>query len=196
MGKRNVNVLAGEGDFLESQMHVSLMDAIAENGGVACQDDPDIFFPETGDYFEIKAAKSLCRQCPIIDLCGEYAIRFNVTDGIWGGFTPSERRRERVSATTGRPLRAKQPSSPIDPYNVSNKERQKQASNQALALLPKALEIAGDRVNDVTRAVVEARIANPSLSLKQIGDLFDPPVPKDAVAGRIRRLLAVARKVK
>jgi DNA-binding transcriptional regulator WhiA len=35
---------------------------------------------------------------------------------------------------------------------------------------------------------------NPQASLEELGTLADPPLTKDAVAGRIRRLLAMADK--
>jgi len=36
------------------------------------------------------------------------------------------------------------------------------------------------------------RLAHPHVSLEQLGALADPPMTKDAVAGMLRRLLAVA----
>jgi DNA-binding transcriptional regulator WhiA len=36
------------------------------------------------------------------------------------------------------------------------------------------------------------RIANRQASLEELGQLADPPLTKDAIAGRIRRLLAMA----
>ena len=38
------------------------------------------------------------------------------------------------------------------------------------------------------------RIENKQASLEELGQLHDPPLTKDAVAGRIRRLLATADK--
>jgi hypothetical protein len=197
MGKRNVNALGGEGVFGESRMHASLMEAISENGGVPCESNPEIFFPEQGDTKEPREAKALCRSCPVIDLCGEYAVRFNMTDGIWGGFTPSERRAIRLRATTGKPVVVSNrfPKRPIDPYNGSNAERTKLAGLNAVELLPLALDLVKGRVPKETRLVAEARLKHPEMSLKQIGELFDPPISKDVVAGRLRRLLAVARTV-
>lgn len=195
MGKRNVNPFADGLEFAESQMHASLMDAISEVGGVPCESAPDLFFPEQGDTREPREAKALCRSCPVIGLCGEYAVRFNMTDGIWGGFTPSERKAIRNKVLHGKPaVRSRVPKRPIDPYNGSNAERSRLAGLNAVELLPLALELVGDRVPVETRLVAEARLANPEMSLKQIGELFVPVISKDVVAGRLRRLLAVARK--
>lgn len=69
-----------------------------ENGvGPACRDRGDIFFLENliepasrkaaEDY-----AKELCKDCPLLVACGEYALAANEIDGIWAGMTPSERR--------------------------------------------------------------------------------------------------------
>ena len=38
------------------------------------------------------------------------------------------------------------------------------------------------------------RLAHKQASLEELGQLADPPMTKDAVAGRIRRLLALADK--
>ena len=37
-------------------------------------------------------AKELCKDCPLLVACGEYALAANELDGIWAGMTPSERR--------------------------------------------------------------------------------------------------------
>jgi cell division protein WhiA len=38
----------------------------------------------------------------------------------------------------------------------------------------------------------QLRVANRQASLEELGQLADPPLTKDAIAGRIRRLLAMA----
>lgn len=43
-------------------------------------------------------------------------------------------------------------------------------------------------------AAGELRLKHPQASLEELGALADPPMTKDAVAGRIRRLLALADK--
>ena len=40
----------------------------------------------------------------------------------------------------------------------------------------------------------ELRVAHKQSSLDELGHLADPPMTKDAIAGRIRRLLAMADK--
>jgi len=44
------------------------------------------------------------------------------------------------------------------------------------------------------RTAGELRLAHKQASLEELGGLADPPMTKDAVAGRIRRLLAMADK--
>jgi DNA-binding protein WhiA len=58
----------------------------------------------------------------------------------------------------------------------------------------RAFEILGD---DVPEHLVQAgrlRLEHKQASLEELGQLSDPPLTKDAVAGRIRRLLAMADK--
>jgi cell division protein WhiA len=58
----------------------------------------------------------------------------------------------------------------------------------------RALEILGDDVPEHLRAAGVLRVENKQASLEELGQLHDPPLTKDAVAGRIRRLLATADK--
>jgi DNA-binding transcriptional regulator WhiA len=52
----------------------------------------------------------------------------------------------------------------------------------------------GDDVPDHLRAAGLLRIENKQASLEELGQMHEPPLTKDAVAGRIRRLLATADK--
>ncbi|MEA2686699.1 MAG: WhiB family transcriptional regulator, redox-sensing transcriptional regulator [Actinomycetota bacterium] len=68
-----------------------------------------LFFPtgETGVEAEtIRAAKALCRACPVNDTCLQYALETRQTDGIWGGTTERERRRIRRAWVASRAPRA------------------------------------------------------------------------------------------
>jgi DNA-binding protein WhiA len=62
------------------------------------------------------------------------------------------------------------------------------------ARVERALEILGDDVPDHLRAAGLLRIENKQASLEELGQMHEPPLTKDAVAGRIRRLLATADK--
>jgi len=56
----------------------------------------------------------------------------------------------------------------------------------------RALVILGDQVPENLTAVAALRITHREVSLEALGRMMDPPMTKDAVAGRIRRLLALA----
>lgn len=57
---------------------------------VCAQTDPEEFFPEHGG--STKVAKSICRGCPVITECLEYAMAHNERHGVWGGMSERERR--------------------------------------------------------------------------------------------------------
>lgn len=62
----------------------------------ACLDeDPELFFPDgtTGAAFDqIQRAKAVCRRCPVIRECLQWALDHNQEAGIWGGLNEEERR--------------------------------------------------------------------------------------------------------
>lgn len=61
-----------------------------------CRDeDPELFFPNgtTGPAaLQIEEAKAVCRRCPLMDVCREYAIESGESSGVWGGTSEDERR--------------------------------------------------------------------------------------------------------
>ena len=58
--------------------------------------------------------------------------------------------------------------------------------------MERALEILGTDAPDHLVMAGRLRVANRQASLEELGQLADPPLTKDAIAGRIRRLLAMA----
>jgi DNA-binding protein WhiA len=59
------------------------------------------------------------------------------------------------------------------------------------------LYILGDTVPDHLSSAGRLRVEHRQASLEELGRLAEPPMTKDAVAGRIRRLLSMAdRKAK
>ena len=74
----------------------------------------------------------------------------------------------------------------------ANHTRATFAAATAAARAERALAILGDQVPDNLTAVAALRITHREVSLEALGQLMDPPMTKDAVAGRIRRLLALA----
>jgi len=97
----------------ESQKkYMKLQWAIKKNGGVVCEQVPHIFFPEdwvvceqvphiffpedsyntdNGYFAEKKLALKICSQCPVQQLCADYAMTAREPYGIWGGTTPTDR---------------------------------------------------------------------------------------------------------
>jgi WhiB family redox-sensing transcriptional regulator len=59
--------------------------------GACRQFDPDLFFP--GPDGSAADAVKICRACPVLDECREWALDARVAFGIWGGMTERERRR-------------------------------------------------------------------------------------------------------
>ena len=79
-------------------------------------------------------------------------------------------------------------------FDDANMRRSARAAVAAGARVQRALEILGDDIPDHLRIAGELRLAHKQASLEELGTLADPPMTKDAVAGRIRRLLAMADK--
>ncbi|ATW48236.1 WhiB family transcriptional regulator [Streptomyces peucetius] len=53
--------------------------------------DPELFFPEPDEMDRIRAAKALCAQCPVRNICLDAALENSDRDGIRGGMTEEER---------------------------------------------------------------------------------------------------------
>ncbi len=79
-------------------------------------------------------------------------------------------------------------------FDDANLRRSAQAAVAACARVERALEILGDDMPDHLRYAGELRLRHREASLDELGHHSDPPMTKDAVAGRIRRLLAMADK--
>jgi DNA-binding protein WhiA len=80
-------------------------------------------------------------------------------------------------------------------FDDANLRRSARAAVAAGARVHRALELLGDDVPDHLRQAGELRLAHRQASLEELGQLADPPLTKDAIAGRIRRLLALADRV-
>ena len=77
-------------------------------------------------------------------------------------------------------------------FDDANLRRSARAAVAAGARVERALEILGDEVPDHLRQAGELRLEHKQASLEELGALHQPPLTKDAIAGRIRRLLAMA----
>jgi DNA-binding protein WhiA len=79
-------------------------------------------------------------------------------------------------------------------FDDANLRRSAQAAVAAGARVARAMEILGSEIPNHLKAAGELRITHKQASLEELGALSDPPLTKDAIAGRIRRLLAMADK--
>jgi WhiB family transcriptional regulator, redox-sensing transcriptional regulator len=76
----------------------------------ACRDaDPELFFPGEdirSASAQAKAAKLICRRCPVRTTCLRWVLTSGREAGIWGGLTEDERQRldrGAVAAVLSRP---------------------------------------------------------------------------------------------
>src|SRR5690606_12754058 len=79
-------------------------------------------------------------------------------------------------------------------FDDANLRRSARAAVAAGARVQRALEILGDEAPEHLVMAGRLRVEHKQASLEELGQLADPPMTKDAVAGRIRRLLALADK--
>src|SRR6187399_2277316 len=79
-------------------------------------------------------------------------------------------------------------------FDDANLRRSARAAVAAGARVERALEILGEEIPDHLREAGTLRLEHKQASLEELGQLAQPPMTKDAVAGRIRRLLAMADK--
>lgn len=80
-------------------------------------------------------------------------------------------------------------------FDDANLRRSAQAAVAACARVERALEILEGKVPQHLQYAGELRLQFRDASLDELGHHANPPMTKDAVAGRIRRLLAMADKV-
>lgn len=79
-------------------------------------------------------------------------------------------------------------------FDDANLRRSAQAAVAAGARVERALEILGEEVPEHLEYAGRLRLQHKQASLDELGRLAEPPMTKDAIAGRIRRLLAMADK--
>lgn len=79
-------------------------------------------------------------------------------------------------------------------FDDANLRRSARAAVAAAARVERALEILGQDVPQHLAEAGKLRVEHRQASLEELGQLAEPPMTKDAVAGRIRRLLSMADK--
>ncbi|HXU97964.1 MAG TPA: DNA-binding protein WhiA [Jiangellaceae bacterium] len=114
------------------------------------------------------------------DAIGALLTRLGAHDSVLAW--EERRMRREVRATANR----------LANFDDANLRRSARAAVAAGARVERALEILADDVPDHLRVAGELRLEHKQASLEELGQLSSPPMTKDAVAGRIRRLLAMA----
>ncbi|HEY9413010.1 MAG TPA: DNA-binding protein WhiA [Jiangellaceae bacterium] len=114
------------------------------------------------------------------DAIGAMLTRLGAHDSVLAW--EERRMRREVRATANR----------LANFDDANLRRSARAAVAAGARVERALEILGEDVPDHLRVAGMLRLEHKQASLEELGQLSEPPMTKDAVAGRIRRLLAMA----
>ncbi len=79
--------------------------------------------------------------------------------------------------------------------DAANVRRAVRAASEQVRLVEHAVDVLGwDELGEDLRDVALARLANPSASLAELGQLCDPPVGKSAVHRRLARLRALVEE--
>jgi DNA-binding protein WhiA len=116
------------------------------------------------------------------DTIGALLTRLGAHDAVMAW--EERRMRREVRATANR----------LANFDDANLRRSARAAVAAGSRVERALEILGDEVPEHLRSAGKLRLAHKQASLEELGQLAEPQMTKDAVAGRIRRLLAMADK--
>ena len=116
------------------------------------------------------------------DAIGAMLTRLGAHDAVLAW--EERRMRREVRATANR----------LANFDDANLRRSARAAVAAGARVGRALEILGKDVPDHLREAGTLRLEHKEASLEELGQLAEPVMTKDAVAGRIRRLLAMADK--
>lgn len=77
-------------------------------------------------------------------------------------------------------------------FNDANRHRAALAAADAAARAGRAIDILGDTAAEHLVTAGRLRVAHPDVPLSDLGMLAEPPLSKDAIAGRIRRLILAA----
>ena len=116
------------------------------------------------------------------DAIGALLTRLGAHDSVMAW--EERRMRREVRATANR----------LANFDDANLRRSARAAVAAGARVERAMAILGDDAPEHLLQAGRLRLEHKQASLEELGSLSDPPMTKDAVAGRIRRLLAMADK--
>lgn len=116
------------------------------------------------------------------DAIGALLIRLGAHESVLAW--EERRMRREVRATANR----------LANFDDANLRRSARAAVAAGARVERAMQILDSLVPDHLAEAGRLRVDHKQASLEELGALADPPMTKDAIAGRIRRLLAMADK--
>ncbi len=108
--------------------------------------------------------------------------QLGAAQGVLAWQQRQQRREVRVSAST------------ISNFDSANQRRSAYASAAAVARVRAALGLLAGQAPEHLLAAGRLRLEHPRASLEELGTFVDPPMTKDAVAGRLRRLLSHAER--
>ncbi|WP_170181051.1 DNA-binding protein WhiA [Tsukamurella tyrosinosolvens] len=77
---------------------------------------------------------------------------------------------------------------------AANTFRHLASAEEAVRAVLHAFEVLGDDVPPILVEAARLRVEHPKLTLSELGEMAEPPLSKDAVAGRIRRLIRLAAR--
>lgn len=78
------------------------------HNAICREEDPELFFPigNTGPaLLQIEEAKAVCRRCPVMEQCLQWALEAGEEEGVWGGLSEDDRRSMRRRAARKRAAR-------------------------------------------------------------------------------------------
>ncbi|MER5781287.1 WhiB family transcriptional regulator [Streptomyces mobaraensis] len=81
------------------------------HNAVCREEDPELFFPigNTGPaLLQIEEAKAVCRHCPVMEQCLQWALESGQDFGVWGGLSEDERRAMKRRAARNRNAKKKE----------------------------------------------------------------------------------------
>ncbi len=123
----------------------------ADHPDRACANtDTDVFFPDGGGDNGAEA-KAICADCPLKQLCADWAAQQPRLKGIWGGFSERDRERLRGSrptppANVGRPPAERRP---VSPARLAAVKKAMDAKSAATLATVAAHAAAGRSVPDI-----------------------------------------------
>ncbi len=79
-------------------------------------------------------------------------------------------------------------------FDDANLRRSARAAVASAAKVTRALELLGEEAPEHLAEAGRLRLSNRQASLEELGAMAEPPLTKDAIAGRIRRLINLANK--